>query len=72
MQRLEVYQSLWDMELRNPSARERTPEEAFAQFADADGRQQELSNRWDESLQIRDWVCEIWAELETELTATQS
>lgn len=35
MQRLEVYQSLWGMELRNPSTPERTPEESFAMVAAA-------------------------------------
>jgi hypothetical protein len=31
-----------------------------------DANQDELSNRWQESLQIRDWVREIWSELEAE------
>ena len=35
MQKLELYQSLWGMELRNPSLAERTPEEAFKMVADA-------------------------------------
>lgn len=35
-------------------------------YAITDGNQDELSDRWQESLQIRDWVREIWAELETE------
>ena len=35
MQRLEVYQSLWGMELRNPSLPERSAEEAFAMVAAA-------------------------------------
>lgn len=35
MQKLEIYQSLWAMELRNPSLAERTPEEAFKMVADA-------------------------------------
>ena len=35
MQKLEIYQSLWGMELRNPSLAERTPEEAFKMVADA-------------------------------------
>lgn len=35
MQKLEVYQSLWGMELRNPSRPERTREESFAMVADA-------------------------------------
>lgn len=37
-------------------------------YAITDSRQQELSNRWEESLQIRDWIREIWAELDGELT----
>ncbi len=35
-------------------------------YAITDGEQRELSNRWEESLQIRDWALEIWRELETE------
>ncbi len=35
MQKLEIYQSLWGMELRNPSLAERTPEETFKMVADA-------------------------------------
>ena len=35
-------------------------------YAITDANQQELSNRWDESLQIRDWVREIWAELDAD------
>ena len=35
MQKLEIFQSLWAMELRNPSLAERTPEEAFKMVADA-------------------------------------
>jgi hypothetical protein len=33
-------------------------------YAITDGDQRELSDRWEESLQIRDWVREIWAELD--------
>jgi len=33
-------------------------------YAITDANQDELSDRWEESLQIRDWVREIWAELE--------
>ena len=36
MQKLEVYQSLWGMELRNPNTPERTREESFAMVAEAD------------------------------------
>ncbi len=35
-------------------------------YAITDGEQNELSNRWEESLQIRDWVRTIWSELESE------
>jgi hypothetical protein len=35
VQKLEIYQSLWGMELRNPSLAERTSEEAFKMVADA-------------------------------------
>jgi len=35
-------------------------------YAITDGDQNELSDRWEESLQIRDWVRTIWAELENE------
>ncbi len=33
-------------------------------YAITDANQDELSDRWQESLQIRDWVREIWSELE--------
>jgi hypothetical protein len=33
-------------------------------YAITDSKQNELSNRWDESLKIRDWVRAIWAELD--------
>ena len=35
-------------------------------YAITDANQNELSDRWQESLQIRDWVRTIWAELENE------
>lgn len=35
-------------------------------YAITDGEQRELSDRWEESLQIRDWVNEIWIDLDTE------
>jgi len=35
-------------------------------YAITDGKQRELSDRWEESLQIRDWVNEIWMDLDTE------
>lgn len=33
-------------------------------YAITDAEQRELSDRWQESLQIRDWALEIWSELE--------
>ena len=39
-------------------------------YAMTDGERRELSDRWDESLKIRDWVQEIWADLEAEEAAT--
>jgi hypothetical protein len=33
-------------------------------YAITDGDQNELSDRWEESLQIRDWALEIWEELD--------
>jgi hypothetical protein len=35
-------------------------------YAITDGEQRELSDRWEEALQIRRWVQDIWAELEAE------
>ncbi len=35
-------------------------------YAITDGNQNELSDRWQESLQIRDWARTIWTELESE------
>jgi hypothetical protein len=39
-------------------------------YAITDGDQKELSDRWQESLQIRDWVMEIWGELDEEAAVT--
>lgn len=33
-------------------------------YAITDGQQRELSDRWDEALQIRQWVADIWAKLD--------
>ncbi len=38
-------------------------------YAITDGKQRELSDRWEEALQIREWVRQIWDELEAEQTA---
>ena len=35
-------------------------------YAITDGQQNELSDRWEESLKIRDWVRDIWSQLESE------
>lgn len=35
-------------------------------YAITDGNQNELSDRWEESLQIRDWALEIWEELQAD------
>ncbi len=35
-------------------------------YAITDRNQRELSDRWQEALQIRSWACEIWRELEAE------
>ena len=35
-------------------------------YAITDGQQNELSDRWEESLKIRDWVREIWSQLQSE------
>jgi len=40
-------------------------------YAITDANQNELSDRWEESLQIRDWVVKIWAELEAEDELTE-
>ena len=34
------------------------------EYAITDAKGQELSNRWDEALQIKSWVTEIWSDLE--------
>ncbi len=35
-------------------------------YAMTDCNRRELSDRWEEALQIRDWVRDIWRELEQE------
>jgi hypothetical protein len=76
---VEIFKGWWKTGIR--SWRLRNDEDATLVFlcelgpppyAITDVHQQELSNRWDESLQIRDWVREIWAELDGELTADES
>jgi hypothetical protein len=76
---VEIFKGWWKAGMR--SWRRRNDDDATLVFlcelgpppyAITDSRQQELSDRWKESLQIRDWVCAIWAELESELTAAHS
>lgn len=76
---VEIFKGWWKAGMR--SWRRRNDEDATLVFlcelgpppyAITDARQQELSNRWDESLQIREWVRESWAELDAELTADES
>lgn len=62
MQNLEIYQSLWAMELRSPDRAERTYEQSFQMVADA----VPVVERREEALQIRTWVRDIWRECEQE------
>lgn len=68
---VEIFKSWWRDGIR--MWRERSAPDATLVFlcelgpppyAITDANQDELSDRWEESLQIRDWVREIWAELE--------
>ena len=70
---VEIFKGWWKQGMR--SWRQRNDADATLVFlcelgpppyAITDANQQELSNRWEESLQIRAWIREIWAELETE------
>jgi len=70
---VEIFKAWWKQGMRE--WRRRNAEDATLVFlcelgpppyAITDGNQQELSDRWDESLQIRDWAMQIWAELEAE------
>lgn len=72
---VEIFKSWWKAGIW--SWRNRNDEDATLAFlcelgpppyAITDSRQQELSNRWEESLQIRDWVRDIWTELDGDLT----
>jgi hypothetical protein len=40
-------------------------------YAITDGNRRELSDRWEEALIIREWIMEIWQELETEDKTSQ-
>ena len=72
---VELFRDLWreglrDWRMRNPSGDcvfvcELGPPE----YAMTDAQGREMSNRWEEALQIKAWVEEIWAELEAETSA---
>jgi len=70
---VQIFRDWWKQGMR--SWRQRNPADATLIFlcelgpppyAITDGEQRELSNRWEESLQIREWALDIWAELEAE------
>lgn len=70
---VEIFRSWWKQGMS--AWRRRSPADATLVFlcelgpppyAITDGEQRELSNRWEETLQIRNWVREIWTELESE------
>lgn len=70
---VEIFKAWWKEGMR--AWRKRNDEDATLVFlcelgpppyAITDGNQNELSDRWEESLQIRDWVKEIWTDLENE------
>ncbi len=73
---VQLFKKLWKDGLR--SWRLRNADDAVCVFlcelgpppyAITDANQRELSNRWTEALTIRDWVREIWNELDIELAA---
>jgi hypothetical protein len=70
---VEIFKSWWKDGMR--MWRARNPDDATLVFlcelgpppyAITDAQQNELSDRWQESLHIRDWVREIWCELDAE------
>jgi hypothetical protein len=70
---VEIFRGWWKQGLR--SWRQRNPGDATLRFlcelgpppyAMTDGDRLELSDRWDEALQIKGWVENIWAELAAE------
>jgi len=72
---VEIFKAWWKEGMR--AWRKRNDEDATLVFlcelgpppyAITDGEQNELSDRWEESLQIRHWVRDIWTELEDEDT----
>jgi hypothetical protein len=69
---VEIFNGWWKEGMRN--WRQRNADDATLVFlcelgpppyAITDANRRELSNRWDESLQIREWVKNIWADLES-------
>ncbi|MGI9236625.1 MAG: sugar phosphate isomerase/epimerase family protein [Woeseiaceae bacterium] len=75
---VEIFKGWWKEGIR--SWRQRNDEDATLVFlcelgpppyAITDGHQRELSNRWEESLQIRQWVREIWAEVQGNDSSTK-
>jgi len=74
---VDIFRGWWKQGMR--SWRQRNSDDATLVFlcelgpppyAITDGDQCELSDRWEESLQIRDWAIDIWTELEAEEQAT--
>ena len=70
---VEIFKGWWKHGMR--AWRERNADDATLVFlcelgpppyAITDANQDELSDRWEEALTIRDWVFEIWSELENE------
>jgi hypothetical protein len=70
---VETFKSWWKTGMR--LWRERNAEDATLRFlcelgpppyAMTDGDQKELSDRWEEALQIRGWALGMWRELEQE------
>ena len=74
---VEIFKSWWKEGMR--LWRQRNNEDATLVFlcelgpppyAITDANEEELSNRWEESLQIRGWVQQIWSELDAEFALT--
>lgn len=70
---VEIFKGWWKHGMRE--WRRRNPDDATLVFlvelgpppyAITDGEQRELSDRWQESLQIRDWVQQIWSDLDND------
>lgn len=74
---VEIFRSWWKEGMR--LWRQRNGEDATLVFlcelgpppyAITDANEEELSDRWDESLQIREWVQQIWSELDADVALT--